>query len=401
MRLREENSSYSSRTDSEDSKTVKTAIIMPVLNPDHKMTDFLDSLLEAGFKDVIIVNDGSREDTVHFFEEADSHEEVTLLVHEVNKGKGAGLKTAFSYLASERPDITCAVTVDGDGQHDVKSIKDCLVKAETEPHAVIIGGRDFDDPNVPARSKAGNKISRVVYRFACGIKLNDTQTGLRVIPAEYFEKFSTLKGDRYEYETNMLIALVNMKIPYYEVPIKTIYIDDNASSHFNTVTDSFKIYKIVLAYFFKFILSSLSSWIIDIGVYWITLGICARVWNLNESIADSYSLAISLIRHMWNLNIAAVLIATLVSRVTSSIFNFAVNRKVVFKDVDNVRTTAGKYFTLALCQLILSFVLVDLLANGVFHVTGFLNVLIKCIVDGCLFFFSYGIQRKWVFKNKK
>lgn len=377
------------------------AIIMPVLDPDHKMTDFLDSLLEAGFKDVVIINDGSHEETLHYFEEAAAHPEVTVLTHEVNKGKGAGLKTAFSYLAKERPDIDGAVTVDGDGQHDVNSINACLDRFETEPDAVIIGGRDFNDPSVPARSKAGNKISKWVYRFACGIKLNDTQTGLRVIPSKYFEKFSTLKGDRYEYETNMLIALVNMKIPYTEVPIKTIYIDDNASSHFNTFTDSFKIYKIVLAYFFKFILSSLSSWVIDIGVYWITLAICAHAWNLNATIADSYSLAVALLRGIWNQNISAVLIATLVSRVISSAFNFLVNRKVVFKGVDNVGKTAAKYFTLAVCQLILSFVLVDLFTNGIFHVTGFLNVLIKCIVDGCLFFFSYGIQRKWVFKNKK
>ena len=113
------------------------------------------------------------------------------------------------------------------------------------------------------------------------------------------------------------------------------------------------------------------------------------------------SLAAALIQHTWNLNIAAVLIATLTSRVISSIVNFIINRKVVFKDVANVRKTASKYFALAACQMILSFLLVDLLANGLLHVTGFLNILIKCVVDMCLFVFSYGIQRKWVFKDKK
>ena len=53
------------------------------------------------------------------------------------------------------------------------------------------------------------------------------------------------------------------------------------------------------------------------------------------------------------------------------------------------------------CQMLISFLLVDLLAAKVLKVTGALDVLIKCVVDGCLFIFSYGIQRKWVFKNKK
>ena len=380
---------------------LKTAIIMPVLDPDEKMIKFLDSLLSAGFRDVIIVNDGSHAETVHFFGEAAAHPEVTVLTHEVNRGKGAGLKTALKYLQENRKDIDGAVTVDGDGQHDVKSIKGCLERFEENPEAVIIGGRDFDDPNVPARSKAGNKISKYVYRFALGIKLNDTQTGLRVIPARYFEAFAGLSGDRYEYETNMLIAIVNMKIPYFEVPIETIYIDDNASTHFDTFKDSVRIYKLVLKYFVKFVASSITCWLLDIGIYWLVLAICGAAWGLSASVADSTSLAVALVNGTWNQNITAVLIATLVSRVASSVANFMINRKVVFKDEGKRNGTARRYFILAACQLVASFLLVEFLANGIFHVTGFLNVLIKCVVDGCLFFFSYGIQRKWVFKDKK
>ena len=380
---------------------MNTAIIMPVLNPDEKMITFLNSLLDAGFKNIIIVNDGSREDTVHYFEEADAHEEVTVLTHEVNKGKGAGLKTAFSFLAENRQDLDGAVTVDGDGQHNVQCINNCLEMFRKHPESVILGGRDFKKADIPARSKFGNRVSSVIYRYAIGIKLHDTQTGLRVIPREHFAEFSRIKGERYEYETNMLITIANKKIPYHEVPIETIYIDDNATSHFNPIKDSVKIYVVVLKYFFKFILSSLTSWLVDIGVYWGTLAVLGAVWNLRDSIGDSYSLAVALLRHTWNLNIAAVLIATLTSRVISSIVNFIINRKVVFKDVDNVGATARRYFTLAICQMFLSFLFVDLFTNGIFHVTGFLNVLIKCVVDICLFVFSYGIQRKWVFKNKK
>ncbi|MBQ9030649.1 MAG: bifunctional glycosyltransferase family 2/GtrA family protein [Parasporobacterium sp.] len=355
------------------------AIVIPTLNPDEKMTDFVDVLVQAGFRNIILVNDGSSEETVRYFDEAARHPEVTVLTHEVNRGKGAGLKTAFRYLASRLGEIDAAVTADADGQHTVDSITRCTNAFEQHPGNVIFGGREFSDKNIPFRSRFGNKVSSVVYRFSCGIRLNDTQTGLRVIPAEYFEKFSTLKGDRYEYETQMIIAVKELQIPYQEVPIETIYINENESSHFNPLKDSARIYKIVLAYFFKFMASSLFSWVVDIGIYALVMAIFRDVWNPTT----------------------CHLIATIASRVISSIVNYILNRKVVFKAVDNVRKTAVRYYILAACQMLISFLLVDLLAGKLLKVTGILDVVIKCVVDGCLFIFSYGIQRKWVFKNKR
>ena len=355
------------------------AIIIPTLNPDHKMTDFVDVLTGAGYDNIILVNDGSSPETVHYFEEAARHPQVTVLTHEVNRGKGAGLKTAFRYLADHRTDIDAAITADADGQHNLTSIGRCAAAFEEDPGSVIFGGRDFSDKNIPARSRFGNNISSVVYRFSCGIKLKDTQTGLRIVPAKYFDKFSTLKGDRYEYETQMIIAVKELQIPYHEVSIDTIYINENESSHFNPVKDSARIYKIVLAYFFKFMASSLFSWVVDIGIYALVMAIFRNTWNATT----------------------CHLVATIASRVISSIVNYILNRKVVFKAVDNVRKTAVRYYILAACQMLISFLLVDLLAGKLLKVTGVLDVIIKCVVDGCLFIFSYGIQRKWVFKNKK
>ena len=380
---------------------MKFAIVIPTLNPDKKMTDFVDTLVAAGYKDIVLVNDGSSAETVKYFELAKEHPEVVVLTHEVNKGKGAGLKTAFKYLLENRPDIDAAITADADGQHDVVSLKKCADAYEDAPGSVIFGGRDFSKQNVPIRSFLGNKISSVVYRLFIGIKLVDTQTGLRVVPKECFGEFSELTGDRYEYETNMIIAVKQKNIPYKEVSIETIYIDGNESSHFNTVKDSARIYSLVLGHFFKFMGSSILCWGIDMAIYAIVIAICCSVWNLKESACDSISLVNALINQTWDLHISSVLIATIASRVVSSIVNFIINKKIVFKNRGNVGKTAGKYFVLALCQLFISFLLVDFLTNEVFHVTGALNVIIKCVVDGCLFFLSYSIQRKWVFKNSK
>ena len=358
---------------------MKYAIVIPTLNPDSKMTDFVDVLVGNGYEDIILVNDGSTKETVHFFEQAAKHPQVTVLTHEVNRGKGAGLKTAFRYLAEQRPDVDAAITADADGQHNLDSLSRCAAAYEEHPGSVIFGGRDFSDKNIPFRSRFGNKISSVVYRFSCGIKLQDTQTGLRIVPSEYFKKFSGLKGDRYEYETQMIIAVKELHIPYHEVSIDTIYIDDNESSHFNPLRDSARIYKIVLAYFFKFMASSLFSWVVDIGIYALVMAIFRNVLNPTT----------------------CHLVATIASRVISSIVNYILNRKVVFKAVDNVRKTAVRYYVLAAFQMLISFLLVDLFAAKILKVTGILDVIIKCVVDGCLFIFSYGIQRKWVFRNKK
>ena len=357
---------------------MKPAVILPVLNPDEKFTNFVRNLIESGFEDIVVVNDGSSADYDHFYDEAAENPQVIVLKHEVNKGKGAALKTAFGYLADNRIDIDVAITCDGDGQHSVDSMKGCLQAYEEHPDSVIIGGRDFDDKNIPARSRFGNKVSSFVYKFACGIKLKDTQTGLRVIPARCFESFSKLKGDRYEYETNMLIEIVNRNIPYYEIPIETIYIDDNASSHFNPLKDSLKIYGVILRYFIKFIISSIASWVVDIGVYAI--------------------LEFALQKHM-DLG-TRVLICTIASRVISSIFNYILNRNGVFKSVDNVRSTAVKYYILAICQMGASYGLVYFFTH-ILKVGGVLELIVKCVVDLCLFIFSYNIQRRWVFKNKK
>ncbi|MGI6072358.1 MAG: glycosyltransferase [Lachnospiraceae bacterium] len=381
---------------------MEIAVVMPVLNPDNKMTEFLDSLLKAGFQNIVIVNDGSSAETVHYFEEAALHPQVTVLTHPVNMGKGKGLKTAFAWLIENRPDIAGAVTVDGDGQHDVKSIRDCLARFEEVPDHVVLGSRDFDDPIVPPRSVFGNKVSRKVYKYAIGIRLNDTQTGLRVIPARHFGLFSELKGDRYEYETNMLVAIVNANIPYCEVPIKTIYINKNAASHFKTVRDAVRIYVIVLGCFLKFTGSSFASFLVDLGVYALIMWLFDKGTGVTLlKICEWLGARIAGVGFDNPVRTACHFVAIVCARVISATLNYILNRNVVFKTSDNVGRTARRYYLVAFCQMLASFLLTDMVAGSLLGVKGILDVLIKCLVDGCLFILSFGIQRKWVFENKK
>ena len=103
----------------------RVSVVLPSLDPDDKLLTVIDGLLEYGFTDIILVNDGSKKENLHYFETAAKHPEVHLLHHEINKGKGAALKTAFSWFLENRPDSAGVVTVDGDNQHHPEDTRAC------------------------------------------------------------------------------------------------------------------------------------------------------------------------------------------------------------------------------------------------------------------------------------
>ena len=125
-------------------------IIVPSLNPDEKLIGTLDGIFEKGFKKVVVVDDGSDEQHKQPFTYA-KEKGCTVLVHEVNKGKGRALKTAFEYCLTDAGCIG-VITVDGDGQHAANDIYRCgeaMLAAENK--RVILGCRDFSEEQEPLR----------------------------------------------------------------------------------------------------------------------------------------------------------------------------------------------------------------------------------------------------------
>ena len=230
---------------------MKVTIIVPSLDPDEKLLQVVEGLLADGFDDILLVNDGSHADHLWPFERAAEHPEVTVLTHEVNKGKGRALKTAFAWCIENRPDIDGVVTADGDNQHRPSDIRRCAQAMIDDPSKVWLGVRDFSLDHVPARSRIGNTLTRGIMKMACGVSVTDTQTGLRAIPARDLPLMLRVEGERYEYETQMLLSLRAEKVGIGEVVIETVYINENESSHFNPLKDSMKIYKIIFRHMFS------------------------------------------------------------------------------------------------------------------------------------------------------
>lgn len=354
----------------ESEKAMKVTAVVPSLNPDEKFLNVVRGLVEAGFDSIILVDDGSRAENKIWFERAMEYPQCTLLVHEVNKGKGRALKTAMAHFLSLQNDHVGVVTLDGDGQHAMPDVINCAKALEEHTDCLVLGVRDFSGENVPARSRFGNNLTAGVFRVLCGIPITDTQTGLRGISRAFCEYLLEVKGERFEFETNMLLETRRAEMKIHEVTIQTVYLEENKSSHFRPFHDSMAIYWLIV----KYLSSSILSFVIDWGLYALIIALLPLLSSLGEA--------------------SHIFIATAGARAVSSLFNYFMNRKVVFHSKDGVGKTMLRYYTLCVCQLLCSAGLVYLLS-----LTGCPNTVAKIPVDILLFLLSFRIQRLWVFRK--
>lgn len=348
------------------------SVILPSYNPSEKLKKAVETLIDAGFDDIIVINDGSK--TVELFDRVKELKGVTVINHEHNMGKGRALKTGFEYFLKHRTDKLGVVTTDDDMQHSAYDIAACCDEM-TKNGTAVFGARNFKEKDVPQKSRIGNNITSLTFRFLCGIRITDTQTGLRAIPKEYLPALIKVSGERFEYETNMLLSMHENGFKFKEIPIKTIYADNNSATHFRPFVDSVKVYGIIL----KYIASSFAAAIIDLVAF--TLFNLLLPDNMEE----------------W----LRIFIAVAAARVISSAINYTVNRKKVFRSKSRLNASLVKYYILTVCQAALSYGLVYLITNVTGTGQSILQTVYKMAVDTVLFFMCFVLQREWVFKEKK
>jgi putative flippase GtrA len=233
---------------------------------------------------------------------------------------------------------------------------------------LVLGCRNFNDSKVPLKSQLGNKITRAITRVLIGQKVSDTQTGLRGLSRDSMAKMIDLPGEHYEFEMSMLLNAKKLNIPIHEVLIHTVYINENVGSHFNPVKDSYLIYKQI----FRFAIASSLSSIIDLGLFRILYQLF-RVFNISQSI----------------------MIATVIARAVSSIFNFSANRNTVFKNSGNLKKQLIGYYTLAFVIMMLSWLLVAYFDN----ILAIDIIWVKLAIDSFLFLLSFTVQKKLIFRK--
>lgn len=338
------------------------AVLIPAWQPEPILVTLVEELLASGLALIVIVDDGSVQAAQAPIFNRLRHLGLPVLRHAVNLGKGRALKSGFNYLLTEHPGLHGVITADADGQHrpaDILRVAEALVASRDRP---VLGVRSFAG-EVPFRSRFGNALTRHIFALVTGVKLRDTQTGLRGLPLPLLPQLMALEGERYEYEMTMLAHLCRTGGKPLEVPIETVYFDNNRSSHFNPVWDSMRIY-FVLA---RFLLSSVLAAGIDFA---------------------GFALAFALTRN--------VLVSVLVGRL-SSLVNFALNRRFVFHNRGSVARALWRYYALALLVGLLSYGLIWTL-NTPLHWDVFAA---KLCVDGVLSLLSFSVQRTLIFRRSE
>ena len=346
---------------------MKIIALIPAYEPEENMLDLLENIKKDTDMDIVVVNDGSSDACKDIFSKA--KEFAKVLEHEVNKGKGRALKTGLNYINDNYRGEYIVVTMDADGQHTIEdALKICdLVKKS--PDILVLGKRFFGE-DVPLRSRFGNAMTRLVYKIATGVKVYDTQTGLRAFSYKLVPLMLEIKGERYEYEINVLMECSKNNIEIKEIDIATIYINNNSGSHFNVFKDSYRIYKEI----FKFCATSIICFLVDYALYCIGL-------VFTVSLGKGLSTVVS--------NVFA--------RIVSSVLNFTLNKKVVFKRKGNTLKLAISYFMLALCILAGNTIVLKMFVE-VFNID---TKIAKLITELIFFIISWFIQKFLIFKKKE
>ena len=337
---------------------MNSVIIIPSLNPNVELLKLIKKLKNLNLNQIIIIDDGSLEEYKSIYSEAENLN-CEVIHHIINMGKGEAIKTGILNADKIYRNISSFITVDSDGQHKSEDVLKLSKELEINENDIILGVRNFNNSNVPFKSKYGNKFSSIFFKLKTGVTCNDTQTGLRGIPYKYKNFSLNIDGSRYDYEMNFLIECTKKRINFKMVYIDTIYENNNSCSHFRPFKDSILIYKQPL----KFLLASITSALIDLILF---------------------SVMISVKK--------SIILSTAFSRVISGMFNFSLNKKWSFKSKGNIKKEGLKYLALFIIQMLLSSVLVTLLCYT------YLNIIfIKIIVDLSLFIISYFIQKKYIF----
>jgi glycosyltransferase involved in cell wall biosynthesis len=340
--------------------------LIPVYQPTEQLLLLLRKAKHANFH-IVIVDDGSDKKYQEVFQSAIQY--GTVLRHTQNCGKGQAIKTGLFFIQNHFPADCVIVTIDADGQHRVEdAIRICRI-AQDHPNTLVLGSRKLRK-HVPIRSKIGNTVTRFVYRVSTGQKVWDTQTGLRAFSARLLPQFLDIPGERYEYEMNVLLTCSRMRIPILEEEIDTIYIDGNVSSHFETIKDSWRIYKEIL----KFLAASISSFLVDYSLYSI-LSFCTSDMG----------------------DISSILISNIGARAVSASVNYTINRRLVFNSKANFLRSAVQYAVLAAGILMGNTIVLSFLVDFL----GINRYVAKLMTEIFFFLLSWMVQRKVIFIEGK
>jgi putative flippase GtrA len=317
------------------------------------------------FLGAVVVNDGSGPEHAAAFDALAREPRVRVVQHAVNLGKGAALKTGFNTCLLAYPEAAGVVTADADGQHSPEDTARVAERLAEHPRELVVGARAFDG-EVPWRSLLGNRITQAIFRMLAGLDLADTQSGLRGWPRSLCEMSLRIGVNGYDFELEALMrgrreGLIERPV---QVPVRTIYVDGNRSSHFNPLRDSMRIYYVFLRY-------------------------CA---------ASMTAASVDYVLFLWTMAMTGdIARSMLVARLGSIAVMFVLARKAVFHSQASWVTSLARYVALVAVMGVVSYTLIRAMNT-------YANIpvaLAKMIAEGGLFLSNFAIQREFIFTGRR
>ncbi len=346
-------------------------IVIPAYNPDHNtlmtlITELLKLDSDKLIEKIVVIDDGSDNDFSKIFADLANLPCLTLLRHVINLGKGAALKTGFNHILLDHPETGSIVTADADGQHHPVDILN-VARAALDHNltTLTLGVRSFSR-QTPLRSLFGNQITRLIVKFFTGLRLADTQTGLRAWPPGLARQALKIPINGYDFEMECLIRykeLGGQHLAINEVPIRTIYHGGNKCSHFNPLFDSLRIYFVFIRYCGAGIVTALTDNFFFILVYMIS---------------------------------GSVIGSQIISRSIGALVSFILGFHLVFHSKTNKGYALLKFISLVLLFGFISYGLIQFFCQlWSIHV-----VFAKILAELILFVASFAIQRDFIFNRK-
>jgi glycosyltransferase involved in cell wall biosynthesis len=338
-------------------------VLIPAYVPEASLPQTVAALLERPFRAVVVVNDGSPAGCETLFDMLRAMPRVHVLAHAGNLGKGASLKTGLGFVASTFPGCAGVVTADADGQHSPRDIIRVAEQLAASPRAMVLGARRFDSAT-PLRNRLGNQLSRLAVGLVVGQWLQDTQTGLRGIPRRLFDRLQAIPASGYEFELDMLTAAKHAGCEFIETPIQTIYLEGNRSSHFNPLSDSMRVYFVLLRFGFVSVQTALLDNIVFLGLFSMGNG---------------------------------VLLSQAGGRLTGMLYQYSAARRAVFLSDESHRKTLPRYVLLAAASGATSYLMIRWLRD----VAGVAVLPAKLLAETALFSVNFVVSRDFVFTRRK
>lgn len=281
---------------------IRPLLAVPTFDNPATIVDVVTGLLREVTEPLLVIDDGSQIPVAKLLADAGlmaaAAGRLSVVRHERNRGKGAALKTAFAW-ALERS-FTHVLTLDGDGQHLAEQAKPLLEAAESKPWNLIVGVRVFPETNVPGVSRFGREFSNFWIHYETGIRVRDSQSGMRVYPL-FFVQSQSFLTNRYDFEVEAMTRLLWAGVDLTEVEIQCAYPPaDQRVSHFKKFRDNVRI--------------SL------LNIYLVSCTLFTRPWS-GIAAAASFALAVVFAFQPWHKGavFAALALATVVLRLNALI----------------------------------------------------------------------------------